>query len=91
MRLDPGSQGGAGGAPAIAFADQHRDQLPAPGDQVTQGLGLGVGQRSQLRSDRLGEVGQDLGVERIGLGQAARGAGEVAHLARVDDHDRQRR
>ena len=29
--------------------------------------------------------------ERIGLGQAARGAGEVAHLARVDDHDRQRR
>ena len=83
VRLDAGAQGGSGGAQALALGDQHREQLPAPGEQLTQVPGLGVGQRTQRHWDGLGEVGQDGGVERVGLGQPAAGAGEVAHLARA--------
>ena len=36
----------------------------------------------------LGEVGQDLGVDPVGLGQPAGGLGEVAGLAGVDRGDR---
>ena len=91
VRLDPGSQGGGGGAAALALGDQHRDQLSTSGEQLTQMLGLGIGQRAQLQRDGLSEVGQDGGVERVGLGQPAGGAGEVANLARVDHHHRQPR
>ncbi|KKL48853.1 hypothetical protein LCGC14_2321340, partial [marine sediment metagenome] len=34
-------------------------------------------------------MGQHLGIQGVGLGESAAGPGEVAHLARVDGHDRQ--
>ena len=43
-------------------------------------LGVGVGQGTHRRTDRLGEMGQNLGVQRVGLGQPAVGFVEVAHL-----------
>ena len=42
-----------------------------------------------LWSHAFGEKGDHLRVERVGLGQAAHRAGEVADLARVDDAERQ--
>jgi len=39
----------------------------------------------------LGEVGDHRGIDCIGLGQPADGAGELAYLARVDDRHRQSR
>ena len=41
--------------------------------------------------DDLGEVGQDLSIERIGLGQLAHGPGTVAHLAGGDHGEGQPR
>ena len=50
---------------------------------------LRLRQRSGRRSDALGKQGDDLGVERVGLGQTAHRPGKVADLAWVDDAERQ--
>ena len=39
--------------------------------------------------NRLGEMGQHLGVQRVGLGQPTDGFAELAHLAGIDPHRRQ--
>jgi hypothetical protein len=41
--------------------------------------------------DRFRKVSDDLGIQSIGLRQAAGGFGEVAYLARIDHHDWQTR
>ena len=51
----------------------------------------GVGDRPRRRPDRLGEMGDRRGIEPVGLGQLAGGAGKVADLARVDHRQRQLR
>ena len=48
-----------------------------------------IGQCPRRRAHGLGEVGEHRGVDRIGLGQPADGAGELAHLTRIDDGHRQ--
>ena len=48
-----------------------------------------VGQRPQPGPGGGGKVGDHRGVDRVGLGAPAERAGEVAHLRRVDHHDRQ--
>ena len=50
-----------------------------------------VGERAWFGANAFGEQGDDLGIQRIGLGQPAGGAGKVADLARVDDGQRQAR
>ena len=45
--------------------------------------------RPSLWTHALGEKGDHLRVERVGLGQAAHRAGEVSDLARVNDTERQ--
>ena len=45
--------------------------------------------RPCLWTHALGEKGDHLRVERVGLGQAAHRAGEVSDLARVNDTERQ--
>jgi hypothetical protein len=50
---------------------------------------LPIRQRPWLRPHRLGEARDRFGVQAIGLGEPPGGAGEVADLARVDDHQRQ--
>lgn len=46
-------------------------------------------QRPSRGSEALGEEGDYLSVECVGLGQPAHGSGVVADLARVDDAERQ--
>ena len=87
----PGPHRGAGAGQSLAFGDPHPDQLATPREQLAQGLALGVAERPQRWPHGLREVRQDGRVEGVGLGQPAGRAGEVARLARVDHHDRQRR
>ena len=74
---------------AVSFGGHHLDDLAPSGNQLAERAGLVVGQRPGLRVDRLGEVGDRLGVEGVGLGELAGRAGEVADLARVDHRQRQ--
>jgi hypothetical protein len=81
----------AGAAAPVALHHDHLDDLAAPGDQFRQGPPLGVGHRPGLGADALGEQREEGGVDAVGLGEPARGAGEVADLAGVHDGDRQAR
>ena len=73
----------------VALGHQHLEQLAPARHQGAQVAGGLVRQGPHGRPHRLGEAGDRLGVEAVGLGQPARGAREGAHLARVDDRDRQ--
>jgi hypothetical protein len=72
---------------AIALGHEHLNQLPPAGEQGVQRLDLRPGQWPRRGPHSLGEEREDLGIDRIGLGELAGGLGEVAHLARIgDDH-----
>ena len=79
----------AGEAAAIRLGAQHVHELTAPGDQFAEVLGLLRRQRADGGPHGLGEVGDDAGIERVGLGQEAGGAGEVPDLTGIDDGDRE--
>ena len=68
----------------VLLGRMHLDHLATPGEHRDQVGGLGIRQRAWGWLDRGREVGQHLGIERIGLGEPPRGLGEVAHLARID-------
>jgi len=87
--VDPGVQGGIGGLAPVALGGEHLERLPPARHQRPQAAGGLVRQGPHRRPDRLGEAGDRLGVEPVGLGQPPHRAGEGAHLARVDDRDRQ--
>ena len=74
---------------AIAFGGAHLDQLAAAGQQCRQLTGGGLRQRPRGWSNRCAEVGQQLRIQRVGLGQPTGRAREVAHLAWVGSDDRQ--
>ena len=65
----------------LAPAQQHRLQL----------LGGLIGQRPGRGLHAGPEEGEHLGIDPIGLGQAAQRPSEVTHLARIDDRHRQAR
>ncbi len=67
----------------LALGDHHLDDLPAPGDESSEEPRLGVGQRPDLRLGGFKEVGDDAGIDRIGLGPLAERLGEAADLGRV--------
>jgi len=73
----------AGESSAIRFRPQHLHELAASGDQFTEALGLLGRQRADGWSHGLGEVGDDAGIERVGLGEEAGGAGKVSDLTRI--------
>src|SRR5215217_8884919 len=73
----------------VRFHADHLDHLAAARDQLRQGLAVGVGERTRFGTDPFGEQGDDLGIQRIRLGQPAGGTSEVADLAWVDDGERQ--
>jgi hypothetical protein len=87
--VDPGVQGGIGGLAPVALGGEHLERLPPARHQRPQAAGGLARQGPHRRPDRLGEAGDRLGVEPVGLGQPPHRAGEGAHLARVDDRDRQ--
>ena len=59
----------------LPLGDDHLDDLPAAGDEIGQQPRLRIGQRPNLRLRRLDEVGDDAGVDRIGLGPLGRAPG----------------
>src|SRR5204863_3334898 len=88
LELRPNAPGGP--RQPVLFRREHLDQLPPALEQRGEFLGLGVGQGAGRRPEDLGELCEQLGIEPVGLGQEARGAGEIAHLPRVHDRHRQR-
>jgi hypothetical protein len=51
----------------ITFSSQHLNHLPAPSHQCHQLAGWGIRQRSSLRLNDLGKMGQYSSVDRVGL------------------------
>ena len=52
-------------------------------------LAVGVGERAWFGTNAFSEQGDDLGIERVGLGEPSCGTGEIPDLAWVDDGERQ--
>ena len=70
---------------AILLHADHLDDLPPPGDEFAKPLRLGPREamgRAGGPPPALREQGDDLRVDRIGLGEPAERAGEISDLAR---------
>jgi hypothetical protein len=77
-----------GSRETVVLSDEHTDQLAAPVDDLAKEHGFLVGQRLGLGLERLGETGEDIGVNSVGFGQGACRLGEVPHLAGIDYRNR---
>ena len=75
--LDAGPDGHSGTGEAVPLRYQHGHHLLSAGHQRVEGLGLGVPEGTQGRTDGLGEVSQDRRIQGIGLGQPPSGLGKV--------------
>ena len=82
-------QVGAVVVPPLLLGRAVRDQLAAPAAQVLKVLDRGAGLGAQRGTDLRREPRQHAGIDAVGLGQDAVGAGEVAGLAGIDADDRQ--
>ena len=73
----------------LFFGDDHLDDLAAPGDEISQELGFGIGERpDDGRPCGFREACDHGGVERIGFRSLAERLGEGPDLRRIDDCDR---
>jgi len=68
----------------IFLSDDHVDDLSSACDPLSEFQSELVGQRARLRANRFSVVGQDRGIDAIGLGQLSSGLGEVSDLAWVN-------
>ena len=59
-------------AQAIALGLQHLEELPAPGEQGLELLGLGIREGTDRGPDPLREEREDVGIDPIGLRELAR-------------------
>ena len=75
----------------IGLHADHFHHLTAARDQFGQALAVGVGERAWFGTNAFSEQGDDLGIERVGLGEPSGGTGEIADLTRIDDGERQSR
>jgi hypothetical protein len=73
----------------LAFGGQHLDQLPSARHAGRELLERRVGVGAQRGPHPVGEEGEEAGVDRVGLRQAAERFGEVPHLAGIHDDDRE--
>ena len=73
----------------LLFGIDHDDELTPSRHQFGEPKREVIGHGAGRRMHGLGEVGDHCGIDGIGLGQPTNGAGELAHLARVDDRNRQ--
>ena len=69
-----------GGTQLVLLGDQHGQHLLPAGSQRVEDLGLGVLEGAHVRTDDVGEMGQDPRVQSVGLGQRSGGLGEVPDL-----------
>jgi hypothetical protein len=76
-------------AKTLLFGVDHDHQLAPPRHQFGEPHREIIGQWPCHRPHGLGEVGDHCRVDRVGLGQPANSPGELTHLARIDDGDRQ--
>ena len=83
MGCNAGTNGADGGAQPVLLGDQHGQHLVPAGRQRVEDLGLGVLEGAHVRTDDVGEMGQDPRVQSVGLGQRSGGPGEVPDLAWV--------
>jgi hypothetical protein len=70
---------------ALPFGPDHLDDLAPAGDEIGELLGGFIGQRPRDDAGCFAEVGDHVGIDRIGLGALADGRGEGADLRRVGD------
>jgi len=79
-------------APEPVFLSCERlEELAPSGEEGRERVRLLIRQRPWRRTEDVGEVGEDLRIDWIGFGQFPRRLGNVSHLARIGDHDRQLR
>jgi hypothetical protein len=74
------------GEAPVALGGEQLDQLAAARHQRGEGATRLVREGPRLWPDRVGEVGEDGGIQAVGFGQGARGTGKVADLAGVDGY-----
>lgn len=84
MAIDACQIGSGSPGFAVAFADKHFQQLPPAGNHNLQLLRFFRLHRAGLRANRFREKSEQLGVNRVSLGQLARSLCKIPGLARVD-------
>ena len=72
---------------ALLLGADHFDNLTPARDKFREMAGFRVRQRPDLGLGGLGEVSDDGGIDRIGLGALADGLGEGAYLGGIDDDE----
>jgi hypothetical protein len=77
-----------GSIQTLLFGINHDNELAPPGHQFGAPDRQIIRQRARWWAHGFSKVGDHCRVDRVGLGQSANGAGELAHLARIDNGDR---
>ena len=91
VRRDPLAERRASLAQPVLLGGEHLDQLPPSRQHGAQGLSGLIRQWARRGAQHFPELGQDLRIERIRLGQPPGGTGKFPDLAGVDDMHRQAR
>lgn len=78
------ADGRCGRAQPILLCGQPLHEVPPSGRERRQRLSLGIGKRTERRANHLGEMRQDLRIERIGFCHLAGRAREIPDLPRID-------
>jgi hypothetical protein len=69
---------------AVVLGGEHLHDLPTSSENRPEDIRLLLRSGPGSRAYRLGEVGEDMGIDPVGLGQTACRAGEVTCLAGID-------
>lgn len=72
---------------AVGFHRSELDDLSSASDEILQFLLIRGDFLGQAGAGDLGEMGEEFGIEGIGLGELSEGFGEVSGLAGIDDGD----
>jgi hypothetical protein len=78
---------GGTGPEAVFLGGHHPNDLPSPGEDLLELPGLFIGDGPGGGTDGLREASEHEGVYPVGLGELARGFGEVSGLARVEHEE----
>lgn len=74
---------------ALAFGDDHLNDLPPPSDQFGQQPSLLIRDRTHRWLHRLDEPRDHRGINRVRLGTLTNRLREMPDLGRVDQHQRE--